>query len=492
MYSLKSFTLLAVIAISNSINAKQFLVGPSRTYTKPSQVASLVNDNDTIYIEAATYSNDAVKWTKKHLKIIGLVNNGNRPILQYSGDIPNGKGIFVFELNGAADDPYIENLVFDGAQVSDANGANGAGIRFQACNLTVNHCKFLNCQNGILEGNSAVNSSNVTLINSEFFNNGYQLPNDPTYSGYEHNIYIGASTDTLLVQNCYFHQPRGQANSLKTRAQRNFILNNFIDEASGYGSWELNIAQGGLCIIMGNVIIQGNASSNRGIIGYYAATNALQDFYFIHNTVINKNIGTVQYFNVVPTSGITNFVVRNNLFVSVSGSTTNMLSGNTPGNYINNNNVQSNDLNNFGFKDIANGKYQLTAACSTAIDAAINAGNSNTAYPLLPKFMYQSVDAPMYARTTQGAANDIGAYEYTPNVSITSLSGSGLLPIKLYPNPCYGLLQIEIPEGLNTGILTLYNATGQCLRTIAINGQSHIEVDQIEGPIWAVLSDFKN
>ncbi|MBK6524044.1 MAG: hypothetical protein IPG08_18030 [Sphingobacteriaceae bacterium] len=157
-----------------------------------------------------------------------------------------------FETPGTCDNPYIENIVFDGAQVSDANGGNGAGIRFQAKDITVKNCKFINCQNGILEGNGSVTTSNVMLLNSEFENNGYQLPNDPTHSGYEHHIYISASADTLWVENCYFHRPRGQANSLKTRAQRSYILYNLIDEeATGYGSWELNIAQGGLNVIVG-------------------------------------------------------------------------------------------------------------------------------------------------------------------------------------------------------------------------------------------------
>src|SRR5205085_234987 len=116
---------------------------------------------------------------------------------------------------GTCDNPYLENIVFDGARVSDNDGGNGAGIRFQAVNITVNNCKFTNCQNGILEGNGGVSTSNVIILNSEFQNNGYQLPNDPTFSGYEHNIYISASADTLVVKNCYFHHPRGQANSLK-------------------------------------------------------------------------------------------------------------------------------------------------------------------------------------------------------------------------------------------------------------------------------------
>ena len=136
-----------------------------------------------------------------------------------------------------------------------------------------------------------------------------------TYSGYEHHIYINASTDTLIVENCYFHRPRGQANSLKTRAQRSYILYNLIDEeATGYGSWEINIAQGGLNIIIGNTIIQGSAGANHGIIGYDAATNPLEDFYFVNNTVINQYAGNIKYFNTVPASGINTFKIYNNIF----------------------------------------------------------------------------------------------------------------------------------------------------------------------------------
>ena len=184
----------------------------------------------------------------------------------------------------------------------------------------------MNCQNGILEGNNSVTTSNVIIHNSEFYNNGYQEQNNASYSGYEHNIYISASADTLEVMNCYFHHPRGQANSLKTRAQRSFILYNLIDEeASGYGSWELNIAQGGLNVIMGNVIIQGASSANHGIIGYDAAVNSLEDFYFVNNTVINQYAGNIKYFNIVPQTGINTYKIYNNIFASVQGANKTML-----------------------------------------------------------------------------------------------------------------------------------------------------------------------
>lgn len=412
MKNLFSLLLLSFIIISHC-KATVWNVGATRTYTKPSQLRLLVNNGDTIYIDGGVYANDATKWINKNLKFTGLGTGANRTILRYSGDIPNGKGIFVFELPGASDNPYLENIVFDGAQVSDGDGANGAAIRFQANDLTVNNCKFINCQNGILEGNVSVTTSNIIIQNSEFENNGYQLQNDPIYSGYEHNIYIGASADTLLVENCYFHHPRGQANSLKTRAQRSFILYNLIDEeATGNGSWELNIAQGGLNIIIGNVIIQGPSGANHGIVGYDAASNALEDFYFVNNTVINKYAGNITYFNTLPASGINTFKIYNNIFASVNGASNNMFGTNKPGVLDSSHNITAGNYLNIGFSDPAINDYSLLPSSTTAIDNGIAAGITNTSFSLTPLSMHRSFMFALLPRTILGGRIDVGAYEY--------------------------------------------------------------------------------
>jgi hypothetical protein len=432
---------LATIHCSGTV----WQVGASHTYTLPSQLRLLVQDSDTIYIEGGIYTNDATKWINKNLKFIGLGTDSNRTVLQYSGNIPNGKGIFVFETPGTCDNAYVENIVFDGAQVSDADGANGAGIRFQVSNLTVNNCKFINCQNGILEGNGSVTTSNVTIENSEFENNGYQLQNDPTYSGYEHHIYISASTDTLVVQNCYFHHPRGQANSLKTRAQRSFILYNLIDEeATGYGSWEINIAQGGLNVIMGNVIIQGSAGANHGIIGYDAVTNALEDFYFVNNTVINQYSGNIKYFNTVPSSGINTYKIYNNIFASVTGAGNTMFSGNMPIALDTSKNIITNDYLTVGFSNPAVNDYALTSSALSAIDQGTNAGITNTGYSLFPMSMYQSFNTSLLPRTINGGMIDIGAYEFSGTSFI--MENQGHDNISIYPNPSNGKLQLYIQE----------------------------------------------
>lgn len=481
------FQLLVVFGLAaNYCNAAVWHVGTTQTYTLPSQIKNLVQDGDTIYIDGGIYTNDATKWTKKNLKFIGLGTGNNRTILQYTGNIPNGKGIFVFETSSTSDNAYIENIVFDGAQVSDADGANGAGIRYQANNLTVIGCKFMNCQNGILEGNGSVTTSNVIIHNSEFYNNGYQIQNDPNYSGYEHNIYISASTDTLEVLNCWLHHPRGQSNSIKTRAQRSYILYNFIDEeATGYGSWEINIAQGGLNVIMGNIIIQGTSGANHGIIGYDAATNAIQDFYFVNNTVINQYVGNIKYFNTVPASGITTYKIYNNIFASVSGANNIMFTGNIPAVLDSLNNINSTNYLTVGFANPSTHDYALTTTAISAINKGTNAGVTNTFFSLTPSNMYQSFDFPLSLRTVIDGLIDIGAYEY--NVLTGGILENQLqAAFSIYPNPSHGKCQFIINNlQLDKNCkLEIYNVHGEKVYTIPnLKLQTLNEID---------ISDFPN
>jgi hypothetical protein len=475
---MKQLLTLFSLLITLTTTATEWYVGATRTYTLPSQVKNLVADNDTIYLDGGIYANDATKWTKKNLRFIGLGTGTNRSILQHSGDIANGKGIFVFETPGMCDNPYIENIVFDGAQVSDANGGNGAGIRFQAKDITVKNCRFVNCQNGILEGNGSVNTSNVIILDSEFENNGYQLPNDPTFSGYEHNIYISASADTLWVENCYFHRPRGQANSLKTRAQRSYILYNMIDEElTGYGSWEINLAQGGLNVIIGNVIVQGPSSANRGIVGYDAATNPLQDFYFINNTVINQYPGNIKFFNTVPSSGINTFKVYNNIYASVPGASHTMYSTNIPAVLDTADNILVADYTTFGFTDPSAQDYSLTPSATAAINTGSAAGTATSGYSLTPTKMYQSFEMPSLPRITYGSAIDLGAYELGITTSIGTSTRD--FDVVLYPNPSEGIINLDLlnSQGNEAMQLEVYNVLGALVHTEAISNNTNHTVD---------------
>ncbi len=473
LLSIFPFLLLSVLS-----NATIWQVGPTRIYTLPSQIRLLVQDRDTIYIDAGIYSNDATKWINKDLKFIGLGTEVDPTVLQYIGDIPNGKGIFVFETPGICDNPYLEIIVFNGAQVSDAAGGNGAGIRFQANNLTVNKCKFMFCQNGILEGNAGVGTSNVIITNSEFFNNGYQLQNNPTFSGYEHNIYIGESADTLMVTNNWFHHPRGQANSIKTRAQRSFILYNLIDEeATGYGSWEINIAQGGLNVIMGNVIIQGTSGANHGIIGYDSNTNILQDFYFVNNTIVNKFSGNVRYFNIVPSSGINTFKIYNNIFASDSNASCVIFSGNVPVTLDTSQNHYSNNYLTFPFTDASSDDYTLTALATAAINLGSPAGVTNSGFSLAPVSMYQSFNTVLLPRVVIGTSIDRGAYEYSASTVV--VENKPQTDFVIYPNPSTGKIHLILSDSDDmVSLLEVYNSLGERICFMPLSSfKRNLEID---------------
>jgi len=93
-------------------------VGPTRTYTMPSQVAGLVSDGDTVDIDAGTYSNCAT-WNRNNLLLRGVGG-----MAHIKDVVCSGKGIWNFNGNNIT----VEYVEFSGA----ANPSlNGAGIRGQ-------------------------------------------------------------------------------------------------------------------------------------------------------------------------------------------------------------------------------------------------------------------------------------------------------------------------------------------------------------------------
>jgi hypothetical protein len=145
----KLFFTLWICFSSTFAFAKIWKIGPTRTYTYCDKITSLINDNDTIQIDAAVYLNvPQVKWSKNNLYIVGT--GKNRPRLEagvtIANDMSNGKGIFVTGGNNIR----IENIEFANAVVVDHNGA---GIRQEGANLYVSRCRFIANEMGILCGN---------------------------------------------------------------------------------------------------------------------------------------------------------------------------------------------------------------------------------------------------------------------------------------------------------------------------------------------------
>ena len=244
-------------------------VGPGRRYTKPSEAAVVAKDGDTVEIDAGIYPSDAAVWRTNNLTIRGA---GERPHIQADGASAQGKGTWVIKGSNIT----VENIEFSGAKVPDKNGA---GIRLEGSNLTVRRCYFHHNQNGILTGVN--DKSDILIERSEFAYNGFG-------DGYSHNIYVGR-VNSLTVRFSYLHHAN-VGHNLKTRAYINHIAyNRIMDEAEGNSSYAVNIPNGGLSYLIGNIIQQGPKTENSTMISY-GEEGLLQPrhgVYLINNTLVN-------------------------------------------------------------------------------------------------------------------------------------------------------------------------------------------------------------
>jgi len=367
----------------------EWLVGPSRTYTKPSQVAALVASGDTVSIDAGTYTNDVCIWSQSNLTLRGV--GGMAKLSVGYNVVAGGKAIWV--LSGG--NITVQNIEFTGAALpwSGTASANAAGIRSEGAGLTITNCYFHDNQNGILSGANA--SSDILIENSEFAYNGYG-------DGYTHNLYIGAVRKLTFRYNYSHHAKVGQ--NLKSRALANYIIGNRImDEATGTSSYVVDIPNGGLTYLIGNLIQQGNLSNNRSVIINYAEegeVNPSQNIYVINNTIVNDYTGAggTNFINLPNTPSVAR--IENNIFLGQGTA----IVGTVTSNLRNLVTTTSPLVNRAGFD------YRLLATATAAIDKAANPGTYE-GQALLPTSQYVHPKGSQ-ARTTVGAAPDIGAYEY--------------------------------------------------------------------------------
>lgn len=273
-------------------------VGHGKAIQSIAQAAALARDGDTIEIAAGDYPRDVAVWTQNNLTIRGMGSSDGRVRLLSNGASAENKAIWV--VRGGK--MLIENIEFSGTRVKDKNGA---GIRFEAGDLTLRHCRFLDNENGLLTAGDP--NATLTIENSEFAHNG-------AGDGYSHNLYVGA-IKKLSVTGSYFHHAN-VGHLLKSRARENHILyNRLTDETGGRASYELELPNGGTAYVIGNIIEQSATTENPTLIsfgaeGYKNSANAL---YLINNTLVNHNPRGITFLRVQP--GAQTITAYNNLLL---------------------------------------------------------------------------------------------------------------------------------------------------------------------------------
>ncbi len=225
-----------------SASALTLTVGADQQYKQPSQAIAAAHDGDTIRIEPGTYFDCAIV-RPSHLVIEGIGQNvvmTDRPC--------GGKALLI--ING--NDTTIRNLTLQRVRVPDHNGA---GIRAQGGNLTVENTRFINDEDGILTVNNP--RATIKIIGSQFIDNGGCFSN-----GFcAHAIYINHVGD-VQVENSRFYDNHG-GHSIKSRAFKTEVLNCAIEDGpEGTSSYLIDIPNGGTTTIVGNRLEKGPKAQN--------------------------------------------------------------------------------------------------------------------------------------------------------------------------------------------------------------------------------------
>jgi len=226
-------------------------VGPTQHYTRPSQAARAARDGALVEIYSGDYEGDVAVWRQNDLTLRGA---GERPHLRAGGRAAEGKAIWVIK----GDRVTVENVELSGARVPSRNGA---AIRAEGTGLTIRNCRFHHNEMGLLTNPSP--NSVVTIEDSEIDHN---TTDTERHGRLGHNIYINQAR-LFILRNSYVHGAR-TGHQVKTRAQRNDIRDNNIQDGDGWGSLLLDISNGGQAEIINNHFQQSALAGNRTAIGF--------------------------------------------------------------------------------------------------------------------------------------------------------------------------------------------------------------------------------
>lgn len=278
--------------------ARTLRVGPGAPILTIAEAARLARDGDVVEIQAGDYRGDVAVWRQKRLTIRGVGGNAR---LHAGGRAAEGKAIWVLR-NGDFD---IANIDFVGARVQDRNGA---GIRFEGGRLRVRNCLFWDSESGILSSSGpAARDAVLEIERSEFGYLGDGV-------GMSHHVYVG-DIALFRVTGSYFHHGN-VGHLIKSRARVNDIrYNRITDEPGGRASYEIDLPNGGVAFVVGNLIQQDRRPSNAALIsfgqeGYIGPVHRL---YLMNNTLVNDRSLAGAFLRAK--AGATNITVVNNVRV---------------------------------------------------------------------------------------------------------------------------------------------------------------------------------
>ena len=249
-------------------------VGPGQDFQRIADALRQAQDGDTLEVLPGDYRGDVAVILQRRLRIIGLgEDSGERPWLIADGRAAERKAVWVLRHG----DFFIRNIGFRGARVPDGNGA---GIRFEKGRLQLQHCSFVDNENGLLSGNDG--QAELEIIDCEFRQAA------PPPSALTHLLYVGR-IGSLRVSGSRFLQGR-EGHMLKSRARQSLIVGNRLDDGlDGEASYQIDLPNGGIAHVEGNLLVQSARAQNSTLLSYGAEGDSWPDsrLTVVDNTFVN-------------------------------------------------------------------------------------------------------------------------------------------------------------------------------------------------------------
>ncbi len=275
----------AICLVAASASARTLQVGPDRELKTASAAARVVKDGDRVVIDPGEYFDCAI-WHASGITIEAAGPQGGDPAQPPSVVFTDlacaGKASFVIGGN----DVTLRGLSFTRIRVPDGNGA---GIRAEGRNLTVEHCAFINNQAAIL----AVDQPDGVLVvrDSSFADNG-------ACGG---RSCLGAldvgRLARLRIERSRFDDPRGaQAGDgaraasaqIGSAARSTEIVDSRVEDGNGASSALVSFTGKGRLLMTGNTLEKGprTADARAAVLagGGWGRADSLE---FRHNTLVN-------------------------------------------------------------------------------------------------------------------------------------------------------------------------------------------------------------
>jgi Right handed beta helix region len=235
---------LALLLLSSPAAARTLEVGPGHEYAQPSAAAAVAQAGDTVSIAPGEYFDCAI-WLPDGLTIAGAPGGS----VTITDKACAGKAAFVIEGNGVT----VRNLSFARIRVLDDNGA---GIRADGRDLTVQDSRFDNTQLGIF----AAGSGALHIIDCTFEAEGASM------SGRINFAVRASGYDLLRIEHSSFEKARGGGHISAMTGRTELVGNRLLDEG-GHMSGPMVTVNGGALLLEGNTVdLAAGAAKRPGVV----------------------------------------------------------------------------------------------------------------------------------------------------------------------------------------------------------------------------------